>query len=401
MVSERIIPSCDEVLKDDSLVHIPMTSEKTKKTLLFVVGTRPEAIKMAPLIREFESKSHFLIKLCVTGQHRQMLDSVLSFFHLKPDFDLNLMRDNQTLFEVASDGFMGLKPILDQAKPDCVFVQGDTTSALVGAMAAYFRKIPVAHIEAGLRSFNLYSPFPEEGNRKLISAITEFHFAPTQEACDNLHQEGIRKNVWQVGNSVIDALFLGLNIIREEKLDQLFEKKYAFLTSFPKILLVTGHRRESFGKPFEAFCHSLLDIASRYPALAIVYPVHLNPNVQKPVYDILGKIPTIHLIEPVPYPELIWIMQQSTLVLTDSGGIQEEAPSLGKPVLVTRDVTERMEGVRAGTAKLVGTDREVIYKTVSELLDNPTMYDQMARAANPYGDGSTSRRIFETLLAHL
>jgi UDP-N-acetylglucosamine 2-epimerase (non-hydrolysing) len=367
------------------------------KKVLFIFGTRPEAIKMAPLVKAFQKDTqNFETKVCVTAQHRSMLDQVLDFFEIKPDYDLDLMLPGQTLFDITARVLNGLEKVLDDCEPEVIFVQGDTTTVFVGALAGFYKKIKIAHIEAGLRSNNKYSPFPEEINRKLTGHMTDYHFAPTKKAVESLRKEGITENVWQVGNTVIDALFLGLKIIKEQGED----KYYDFFKDIDfnkKIILVTSHRRESFGKPFEEICEAIKEIAEAYPAVEIVYPVHLNPNVQKTVKSILKNIKNVHLIEPLNYPYLIWLMQKAYLVLTDSGGIQEEAPSLGKPVLVMRDVTERMEGVEEGTAKLVGTDRQCIIKNVTQLLDDQKVYAQMAQAVNPYGDGTTSQQVLEIM----
>ncbi|MBT3261219.1 UDP-N-acetylglucosamine 2-epimerase (non-hydrolyzing) [bacterium] len=367
------------------------------KKVLFIFGTRPEAIKMAPLVKAFQKDTqNFETKVCVTAQHRSMLDQVLDFFEIKPDYDLDLMLPGQTLFDITARVLKGLEKVLDDCEPEVIFVQGDTTTVFVGALAGFYKKIKIAHIEAGLRSNNKYSPFPEEINRKLTGHMTDYHFAPTEKAVKSLRKEGITENVWQVGNTVIDALFLGLKIIKEQGED----KYYDFFKDIDfnkKIILVTSHRRESFGKPFEEICEAIKEIAEAYPAVEIVYPVHLNPNVQKTVKSILKNIKNVHLIDPLNYPYLIWLMQKAYLVLTDSGGIQEEAPSLGKPVLVMRDVTERMEGVEAGTAKLVGTDRQCIIKNVTQLLDDQKVYAQMAQAVNPYGEGTTSQQVLEIM----
>ncbi|MBN2544939.1 MAG: UDP-N-acetylglucosamine 2-epimerase (non-hydrolyzing) [Spirochaetes bacterium] len=367
------------------------------KKILFIFGTRPEAIKMSPLIKEFyEHKDKFEIKVCITAQHRQMLDQILDFFKIKPDFDLNLMKTDQTLFDITSDGLLGVNKIISNYKPDLVFVQGDTTTVLVSTLASYYHKISVAHLEAGLRSNNKYSPFPEEINRTLTGHIADFHFAPTLKAKKNLNRENIFKNIWVVGNTVIDALFLGLDIIKSTKENDYLDF-FNFTDFSKKIILVTGHRRESFGKPFENICNALKFIAEKNSDVEIIYPVHLNPNVQKTVKTILKSIKNIHLIEPLDYPYLIYLMNRSYIVLTDSGGIQEEAPSLGKPVLVMRDVTERMEGVKAGNAKLVGTNYDKIIKETTLLLRNKKIYNKMSKAKNPYGDGMTSKKIVEIL----
>lgn len=363
---------------------------------LFIFGTRPEAIKMAPLIKEFHNDPSQTVKVCVTGQHREMLDQVLDFFEIKPDYDLNLMGANQTLFDITSKALLGLKPIIDKERPDNIFVQGDTTTAFVGALAGFYERIKVSHIEAGLRSGNLSSPFPEEGNRKLAGHLASYHFAPTDRAVNNLKQEGIINNVYKVGNTVTDALLLGLNIIKT-KGDESYQNHFSGIDFNKKIILITGHRRESFGKPFENMCKAMKEIATSYSEVEFIYPVHLNPNVRNTVNEILSDVDNIKLIEPLSYPYLIWLMNKSYFVLTDSGGIQEEAPSLGKPVLVMRDVTERQEGVEAGTAKLVGSDYSLIVSESKKLLDNETHYKLMANAVNPYGDGTTSQQILKIL----
>lgn len=367
----------------------------TAVKLLFIFGTRPEAIKMAPLIEEFKKHTDkFITKVCITAQHREMLDQVLNFFNIKPDFDLNLMKPNQSLFDTSANGLKGLEKVLYEYEPDLIFVQGDTTTAFVGALAGFYRKIKVAHIEAGLRSKNKYSPFPEETNRVLVGHLADYHFAPTERAARNLRGEGIEKNIWIVGNTVIDALFMTLEIIKDR--DSEFKKYFDYIDFNKKIILVTGHRRESFGEPFKEICLSLREIAERRD-VEIVYPVHLNPNVRKPVFEILNGHKNIHLVEPLSYPNLVWLMNKSYLVLTDSGGIQEEAPSLGKPVLVMRDITERVEGIEAGTAKLIGTNKEKLVEEASYLLTNDKEYKRMARAVNPYGDGKSSNRILSII----
>jgi len=367
-------------------------------TLLFIFGTRPEAIKMAPLIRLCRKpKSGFTAKVCITSQHRQMLDQVLDFFEINPNHDLDLMKPNQTLFDITAKGLKGLEPVLNEVKPDCVLVQGDTTTAFIGALAAFYCKIKVGHVEAGLRSGQKYSPYPEEINRIMAGHIADYHFAPTERARQNLFSENIKDNVHVVGNTVIDALHLGLSLIKQHG-EKSYLKHFKYLDFSKRIVLITGHRRESFGAPFENICRAIQTSAKEYPQAEFVYPVHLNPNVRKPVDKFLKGIKNIHLIEPLDYPYLIWLMEKSYLVLTDSGGIQEEAPALGKPVLVMRDVTERQEGVDAGTAKLVGTDTNVIIKALRELFEVPEVYNKMAKAVNPYGDGKTSERIRGILL---
>jgi UDP-N-acetylglucosamine 2-epimerase (non-hydrolysing) len=369
---------------------------KTLK-ILFIFGTRPEAIKFAPLIKACKKRTNlFQVLTCVTAQHREMLDQVLSFFAITPDFDLDIMMAGQGLFDITSRSLTGLEKILAEASPDLIFVQGDTTTAFAGALAGYYKKIKVCHLEAGLRSSNKYSPYPEEMNRVLADHIADYHFAPTDKAAENLYKEGITKNVWMVGNTVIDALFLGMSMI-EKRGEAEFLRYFNFLDVSKRIILITGHRRESFGKPFENICLALKEIASSHPDTEIVYPVHLNPNVQKPVYRILKDCANIHLIEPLDYPHLIWLMNKCFMVLTDSGGIQEEAPTLGKPVLVMREVTERTEGIEAGTARLVGTSKETIIRETNVLLNDATAYQSMANAVNPYGDGTASEKIVEIL----
>ncbi|MEN8248427.1 MAG: UDP-N-acetylglucosamine 2-epimerase (non-hydrolyzing) [Bacteroidota bacterium] len=364
--------------------------------ILFVFGTRPEAIKMAPLIKTFQGDPRLKTVVCVTGQHKEMLYQVLEFFKIQPAYDLALMKPDQTIYDITSAVLAGLKDILDKETPDLIFVQGDTTTAFTGALAGYYNQVKVAHLEAGLRSGNMYSPFPEEGNRILAGHLASYHLAPTQNAVDNLAAEGINKNVYKVGNTVIDALLLGLDILKSSDQKDI-EKQFEDIDLSKRIILVTGHRRESFGEPFENMVNAIKEIAENYSDVEVVYPVHLNPNVRGIVNKVLSNTPNIHLIEPLDYPSLIWLMEKSYFVLTDSGGIQEEAPTLGKPVLVMRDITERQEGIEAGTAKLVGTNKQVIIDESIKLLDDPSAYDKMARAVNPYGDGSTSKQVLEII----
>jgi len=364
--------------------------------ILFFFGTRPEAIKMAPLIKEFQKSSGGIdVKICVSAQHREMLDQVLHFFEIQPDFDLNIMQQNQDLFDITIEALKGINEVMSRYKPDCLIVQGDTTTTFVGALAAFYEKVKVAHIEAGLRSFNKQAPFPEEMNRVLTTHLSDIHFAPTIRTKENLLREGVLEdNIFVVGNTSIDALFLCLKKISEKRLDSFDSLKFV---DFDKtIILVTGHRRESFGKPFENICLALRMIAKN-GNIEIVYPVHLNPNVRSLVLKILGKIPNIHLKEPLDYPSFVWLMNKSYIILTDSGGVQEEAPSLGRPVLVMRDITERTEGIDAGTAKIVGTDKDKIVKETLNLLADKTVYDKMAKAVNPYGDGNASKRIIDII----
>jgi len=363
--------------------------------VLFIFGTRPEAIKLAPLIKKMKkNKRKFDVHVCVTGQHREMLDQVLHFFDIVPDFDLHIMKKNQSLTKLTARIVSDLESIFTTVNPDRVIVQGDTTSAYAGALVAYYHKIKIAYVEDGLRSGDRYAPFPEEVNRKMISQLADFHFTPTTLAASNLYNEGIKENVSIVGNTVIDALFMGLETVKknEEKYVQFFD----FIDFSKKIILVTGHRRENFGKPLENVCVALKEIARR-DDVQVVYPVHMNPHISKPVYNLLGKSSDIHLIEPLDYPFLLWLMNKSYFIITDSGGIQEEAPSLHKPLLVTRDVTERIEGIKAGTAKLVGTDTKKIVSEATTLLTNQKKYKIMSSVPNPYGDGHASEKIIHIL----
>lgn len=366
----------------------------TRKVML-IFGTRPEAIKMAPIVIQLQKEKNFEPIVCLTAQHRQMLDQVINFFNLPVHYDLNIMKPNQSLYHVTARVLEGLEDVLFKEKPDIVLVQGDTTSTFAGALAAFYQKIPVGHVEAGLRSHNKFSPYPEEMNRRLTGHIADFHFAPTKKAAQNLFNEGIKEHVYITGNTVIDALLFTVNKVQNN--NEYYRRQFYFLPKENPVILVTGHRRESFGEPFRQFCLALKDLATKYPEFHIVYPVHLNPNVQKPVKEILSGLPNVHLIEPVDYPSLVWLLNRSYMVITDSGGIQEEAPSLGKPVLVTREVTERMEGIEAGTAKLVGTNRERIVSEASRLIEDKAEYQRMARAVNPYGDGTASFKIIEIL----
>ena len=366
------------------------------KKILFVFGTRPEAIKLAPLIQKLNKEEDFVVKICVTAQHRMMLDQVLRFFSIVPDYDLNIMQENQSLFYITTEALIKIENVLDVFLPDLVIVQGDTSTTLVASLAAFYKKIKVAHVEAGLRSFNKFSPFPEEMNRVLTSRLTDFHFAPTQRAMKNLLKEGIKENIWVVGNTAIDALFLTLNLIERSKNN--FERSYfGFLNPNKKIILVTTHRRENFGEPLFNICSALKEIVRKFDNVEVVFPVHPNPNVKDTVYSLLSKENGIKLIPPLEYPYFTWLMKKAYIILTDSGGIQEEAPSLGKPVLVLRNVTERVEGIEAGTAKLVGTDKNKILEAVEELLLDREAYDKMSKAVNPYGDGKASFRIYKIL----
>jgi len=366
------------------------------KKILFIFGTRPEAIKLAPLILEFKKQKNFITKVCITSQHREMLEQVINFFQLPVDYDLSIMEHNQSLFKISSKIVQSIEPVFEEFQPDLIFVQGDASSAFLSALAGFYKKIKIVHIEAGLRSYNKYSPFPEEINRVLISHIADYHFAPTKKAKENLLKEGIKENIWVVGNTVIDALFLALKIVKNSEVQ--YKNFFKFLDFNKKIVLVTGHRRESFGEPFRQICLALKELAEKFKdEIEIVYPVHLNPNVRRPVFEILYGQKNIHLIEPLSYPYLVWLLEKSYFVLTDSGGIQEEAPSLGKPVLVMREVTERIEGIKAETAKLVGVKKESIVKNSVKLLTDKNLYQKMAKKKNPYGDGESSQRIVKII----
>ncbi|MCX5812577.1 MAG: UDP-N-acetylglucosamine 2-epimerase (non-hydrolyzing) [Proteobacteria bacterium] len=362
------------------------------KKILLVFGTRPEAIKMAPVINRLKKhKSKFAVTVCVTAQHRQMLDQVLSIFRISPDYDLDIMRANQDLFDITIKSLKGLKEVFETVRPDIVLAQGDTTTAFVAGLTAFYLKIPVGHVEAGLRTYDKYSPFPEEKNRHLLSVLTDYHF----------------EKIWVTGNTVIDAL---LQVVKSQKskvrrkvYQDYFKEHYnlELETRNSKLLLVTGHRRENFGEGFEHICQALRAIAEKRDDVAIVYPVHLNPNVQRPVKRILSGIKNIYLIEPLEYEQFVFLMNNSYLILTDSGGIQEEAPSLGKPVLVMRNTTERPEGIEAGAVKLVGTDQNNIMNGTLDLLEDRVLYERMSKSVNPYGDGRASERITDILLMKL
>jgi len=372
------------------------------KKILFIFGTRPETIKLAPVIDKLKAEDgEFKTFVCVTAQHRQLLDQALSIFKIKPDIDLNLMRENQSLDDLTVNVIKGVTKVLLDIKPDIVLVQGDTTTAAAASLASFYQKIPVGHVEAGLRTKNKYSPFPEEINRRLISVLADYHFAPTKTAKEALLFEGVlEEKIFLTGNTAIDALSMVNN--KEENLEKYFKEKYnLLLDKGQKIILVTGHRRESFGRGFENICLALKEIAERNPEATIVYSVHSNPNVRGPVYKILGSGPkNICLTKPLDYKTFVYLLNKSYLILTDSGGIQEEAPSLGKPVLVMRDTTERIEGIEAGTAKLVGTDKEKIIRETERLLNDPSLYQEMSKVKNPYGDGRAAERIFKVLRNH-
>lgn len=366
---------------------------------LCVFGTRPEAIKMAPVAIALGNDPSVDAKICVTGQHREMLDQVLNLFDLVPDFDLNIMKPSQDLTDVTVRILEGLRGVFAEFVPDVVLVHGDTATTFAASLAAYYHRIPVAHVEAGLRTGDIYSPWPEEGNRKLTGALANLHFAPTQTSQANLLREGVpEQNVLVTGNTVIDALMMVIDRLKtDEQLREGAAKPSSFISPERRIVLVTGHRRESFGDGFERICRALAHIANTHKDVDIIYPMHMNPNVREPVNRVLKDIKNVHLIEPLDYLPFVYLMEKSYLILTDSGGIQEEAPSLGKPVLVMRDTTERPEALEAGTVKLVGTDVETMIAEVDELLNSQSAYDKMSFAHNPYGDGKASHRIVETL----
>lgn len=364
------------------------------KKNLIVFGTRPEAIKMAPLVNEFKKNAdYFETRVCVTAQHREMLDQVLEFFDIVPDYDLDVMKPNQNLYSLTSDIILGLKPVLEDFNPDYVYVHGDTTTTMAASIAAFYSGAKVCHVEAGLRTHNKQSPFPEEMNRQVTGRISDIHFAPTVVSKDNLIRENVLENTILVtGNTVIDALIDSSNRVNDLENNEIASLKEIIDTT-KKIILVTGHRRENHGDGFINICGALKEIAEMNPNVQIIYPVHLNPNVKEPVHAILGNIPTIKLIAPLAYPAFVWLMNQSYVIITDSGGVQEEAPSLGKPVLVMRDTTERPEAVDAGTVILVGTDKNKIVFECNNLLHNPERYQQMSALHNPYGDGKACERI--------
>ncbi|MEB5775827.1 UDP-N-acetylglucosamine 2-epimerase (non-hydrolyzing) [Aeromonas caviae] len=371
----------------------------SKKKVLTVFGTRPEAIKMAPLVHALSADDRFESKVCVTAQHREMLDQVLELFEITPDFDLNLMQSGQTLNEITARILLEIKPVLQSFKPDVVLVHGDTATTFAASLAAYYEQISVGHVEAGLRTGNIYSPWPEEANRKLTGALAKYHFAPTETSkCNLIVENYAESNIFVTGNTVIDALLLvKAKIDNDPGLNASLAAQFPFLRESKKLVLVTGHRRESFGGGFERICEALAITANANPNVQIVYPMHLNPNVREPVSRILGKVENIILIEPQEYLPFIYLMMQSHVILTDSGGIQEEAPALGKPVLVMRDTTERPEAVSAGTVRLVGTDIDKIVSELTLLLDDDIAYQKMSVAHNPYGDGAACTRILNKL----
>lgn len=387
-----------------------------KKKILLVFGTRPEAIKMAPLVKEFQKyPENFQTIVCVTGQHREMLDQVLTLFEVEPDYDLNIMKQGQDLYDVTSRVLLGMRDVLKAVQPDIVFVHGDTTTSMAAALAAFYQQIPVAHIEAGLRTHNIYSPWPEEMNRQITSRIATYNLAPTPLSKQNLLQEGVKEeSITVTGNTVIDALYMVVDKIKEEGGLQEQIKETLLKSGLPArlidqssrrpLVLITGHRRENFGEGFINICNAIKTLTEKYPEVDFVYPMHLNPNVRKPIKEVFGEDTTSNLqsptsnlffIEPLEYLPFVSLMERSTLVLTDSGGIQEEAPGLGKPVLVMRDTTERPEALDAGTVELVGTNYDLIVSEVSKLLDDKEYYDSMAKANNPYGDGQACERIIK------
>ena len=384
------------------------------KTMMLVFGTRPEAIKMAPLVKEFQKYSkQFRTVVCVTGQHREMLDQVLRLFEIAPDYDLNIMKQGQDLYDVTSRVLLGMRNVFKEVLPDVVFVHGDTTTSTATALAAFYQQIPVAHIEAGLRTYNIYSPWPEEMNRQITGRIATYHFSPTPLSQDNLLKENVAEdNITITGNTVIDALYWVVDKIKKNenlsiKLGQtLATAGYDInrLTNNKKLVLITGHRRENFGDGFIQMCTAIKDLTQKYPNVDFIYPMHLNPNVRKPIHEVFGKelsnLKNMFFIEPLEYLSFVYLMEKSAIVLTDSGGIQEEAPGLGKPVLVMRDTTERPEALSAGTVKLVGTDYDKIVRNVSVLLDNATAYKVMSQAINPYGDGRACERIVNKFKDH-
>lgn len=377
------------------------------KKIMLVFGTRPEAIKMAPLVKEFQKyPERFETIVCVTGQHREMLDQVLHIFEIKPDYDLNIMKQGQDLYDVTARVLIGMRDVLKEAQPDVVLVHGDTTTSTAAALAAFYQQIPVGHVEAGLRTHNIYSPWPEEMNRQITGRIATYHFAPTPLSCQNLLAEGVKEeHITVTGNTVIDALYMVVDKIKRDKaLDAELEallKNAGYdvnrLANGKKLVLITGHRRENFGDGFIHMCTAIKDLTKKYPDVDFVYPMHLNPNVRKPIHDVFGEdlsdLGNMFFIEPLEYLSFVYLMEKSTIVLTDSGGIQEEAPGLGKPVLVMRDTTERPEALEAGTVKLVGTNYDKIICEVSNLINSQDYYNQMSKAVNPYGDGLACSRI--------
>lgn len=384
------------------------------KRIMLVFGTRPEAIKMAPLVKEFEKNpEEFETVVCVTAQHREMLDQVLEIFDIKPDLDLNIMRQGQDLYDITTRVLIGMRKVLERVQPDVVLVHGDTTTSTAAALAAFYQRIPVGHVEAGLRTHNIYSPWPEEMNRQITGRIATYNFSPTSLAEQNLKREGVHGQIVVTGNTVIDALYM---VVRKLKSNQMLaDKQMAVLSQAGydvnrlgngrRLVLITGHRRENFGQGFINMVTAIKELAEKYPQVDFVYPMHLNPNVRKPIHEVFGEdlnnLGNTFFIEPLQYLEFVYLMEKSTIVLTDSGGIQEEAPGLGKPVLVMRDTTERPEAIESGTVHLVGTNRDLIVSEVSALLENPEAYEKMTKAVNPYGDGKACERIVEYIYTNL
>lgn len=380
------------------------------KTVMLVFGTRPEAIKMAPLVKKFQKySSDFKTVVCVTGQHREMLDQVLKIFDIKPDYDLNIMKQGQDLYDITTRVLLGMRDVLNEVKPDVVLVHGDTTTSMAASLAAFYQQIAVGHVEAGLRTYDIYSPWPEEMNRQITSRIATYNFSPTPLSEKNLKEEKVHGNIYVTGNTVIDALHMVVEKLKNDvtlaaKQEQMLAKAgydVARLADGKKLVLITGHRRENFGEGFINMVTAIKNLTEKYPNVDFVYPMHLNPNVRKPIHEVFGEnlsdLGNMFFIEPLQYLEFIYLMEKSTIVLTDSGGIQEEAPGLGKPVLVMRDTTERPEALESGTVRLVGTNHDLIVEEVSTLLDNQSVYDKMSRAVNPYGDGKACDRIVYAL----
>lgn len=380
------------------------------KTVMLVFGTRPEAIKMAPLVKKFQKySSDFKTVVCVTGQHREMLDQVLKIFDIKPDYDLNIMKQGQDLYDITARVLLGMRNVLNEVKPDVVLVHGDTTTSMAASLAAFYQQIAVGHVEAGLRTYDIYSPWPEEMNRQITSRIATYNFSPTPLSEKNLKEEKVHGNIYVTGNTVIDALHMVVEKLKNDvtlaaKQEQMLAKAgydVARLADGKKLVLITGHRRENFGEGFINMVTAIKNLTEKYPNVDFVYPMHLNPNVRKPIHEVFGEnlsdLGNMFFIEPLQYLEFIYLMEKSTIVLTDSGGIQEEAPGLGKPVLVMRDTTERPEALESGTVRLVGTNHDLIVEEVSTLLDNQSVYDKMSRAVNPYGDGKACDRIVYAL----
>ena len=380
------------------------------KTVMLVFGTRPEAIQMAPLVKKFQKySSDFKTVVCVTGQHREMLDQVLKIFDIKPDYDLNIMKQGQDLYDITARVLLGMRDVLNEVKPDVVLVHGDTTTSMAASLAAFYQQIAVGHVEAGLRTYDIYSPWPEEMNRQITSRIATYNFSPTPLSEKNLKEEKVHGNIYVTGNTVIDALHMVVEKLKNDvtlaaKQEQMLAKAgydVARLADGKKLVLITGHRRENFGEGFINMVTAIKNLTEKYPNVDFVYPMHLNPNVRKPIHEVFGEnlsdLGNMFFIEPLQYLEFIYLMEKSTIVLTDSGGIQEEAPGLGKPVLVMRDTTERPEALESGTVRLVGTNHDLIVEEVSTLLDNQSVYDKMSRAVNPYGDGKACDRIVYAL----